>query len=337
MYEIGGWDAAPLSVAREHAYSDRVEVRMVLAVHNQELARQTLFSDGDIERRARFVDLQPDDLGRIELARPVVEKNAEVYVAAFFAYLSTFEEATALFEKAELLKEAERLKREHLVAMAQGQYGKSYVDERLRLAMLYGNAGLGLSVFLGAYHHLMALIGMDIMAEFLTDPKKAFHVFFSLQKIAFFDLSIIVDALATERERIIGLQQEAIRELSTPVLQLRPGLLLLPIIGDIDARRARQLTDDLLHVVRSKRASVVVMDVTGVAIVDTRVANHLVQAVAAARLMGVTAIVSGLSPNVAQALVTLGLELTGIEAVGDLQGGIEKAERLLGYNVSRGR
>lgn len=136
-----------------------------------------------------------------------------------------------------------------------------------------------------------------------------------------------------ERERIIRQQQEAIRELSTPVLQVRDRLLILPIIGVIDPQRARQVTEQLLRGIRTNRAKVVVVDITGVPSVDATVANHLVQTVDASRLMGANVIVTGLSAEIAQTLVTIGVDLGKINAVGDLQGGIEEAERLLGYKV----
>src|SRR6202789_2633589 len=113
-----------------------------------------------------------------------------------------------------------------------------------------------------------------------------------------------------ERERIIREQQEAIRELSTPVLQVRERLLILPMIGVIDPQRARQLTEQLLRSIRANRAKVVVIDITGVPSVDATVANHLVQTVDASRLMGAAVIVTGLSSEIARTLVTIGVDLT---------------------------
>jgi rsbT co-antagonist protein RsbR len=136
-----------------------------------------------------------------------------------------------------------------------------------------------------------------------------------------------------ERERVIREQQEAIRELSTPVLQVRERLLILPIIGLIDPQRARQLTEQLLRGIRTNRAKVVVIDITGVAAMDANVANHLVLTVESARLLGAMVIVTGLSPEIAQTLVNIGVDLGKMNTVGDLQGGIEEAERLLGYKV----
>jgi rsbT co-antagonist protein RsbR len=134
-----------------------------------------------------------------------------------------------------------------------------------------------------------------------------------------------------ERERVIREQQEAIRELSTPVLQVRDRLLILPIIGAVDSPRARQLTEQLLGAIQANRARVVVIDITGVASVDETVANHLVQTVEAARLMGASAVITGLSSEIAQTIVDLGVDLGMLKTVGDLQGGLEEAERMIGY------
>lgn len=128
-------------------------------------------------------------------------------------------------------------------------------------------------------------------------------------------------------------QQAAIRELSTPVLQVRDRLLIVPMIGLIDAARARQMTEQLLAAVRRQRAGVVVIDITGVAAMDSAVANHLVNTVEAARLLGARVIVSGISTAIAGTLVQIGVDLGKLVTMGDLQRGIEEANRFLGVEV----
>src|SRR5258708_1014737 len=152
------------------------------------------------------------------------------------------------------------------------------------------------------------------------------------------DLSERIIPRGVETDEVLGIvrqQQEAIRELSTPVLQVREQLLILPIIGVLDSQRARQVTEQLLRAIRANRAKVVVIDITGVPTIDSTVANHLVQTVDASGLMGASVIITGLSSEIALTLVTIGLDLSKMNAVGDLQGGIEEAERLLGYEVTR--
>jgi rsbT co-antagonist protein RsbR len=148
-------------------------------------------------------------------------------------------------------------------------------------------------------------------------------------------MAVIGEEYLKAKEEIIGQHQEAIRELSTPVLQVRDELLLLPVVGVIDSTRARQMTDQLLQAIRAKRAKVVVIDITGVAAVDSMVANHLVQAVEAARLLGAHAILTGLTAEVAQTIVRIGVDLSKVRTTGSLQDGIVEANRMLGYTVVR--
>jgi rsbT co-antagonist protein RsbR len=180
---------------------------------------------------------------------------------------------------------------------------------------------------------LRDVLARSLFAKYQADFGKLNRILDAYEPAANRIANTVAVGFVQERERIIREQQEAIRELSTPVLQVRERLLILPIIGVIDPQRARQLTEQLLRGIRTNRAKVVVIDITGVAAMDSNIANHLVQTVEASRLLGATVIVTGLSPEIAQTLVNIGVDLGKMNTVGDLQGGIEEAERLLGYKV----
>ena len=180
---------------------------------------------------------------------------------------------------------------------------------------------------------LRDVLARSLFAKYQTDFALLNRILDAYEPAANRIANTVAVGFVQERERVIREQQEAIRVLSTPVLQVRERLLILPIIGVIDPQRARQLTEQLLQGIRTNRAKVVVIDITGVPVMDATVANHLVQTVEAARLLGATVIITGLSPEIAQTLVTIGVDLGKMNTVGDLQGGIEEAERALGYRV----
>ncbi len=182
---------------------------------------------------------------------------------------------------------------------------------------------------------LRDVLARSLFAKHQADFEKLNNILDAYEPAANRIANTVAVGFVQERERVIRQQQEAIRELSTPVLQVRERLLILPIIGVIDPLRARQLTEQLLRGIRTNRAKVVVIDITGVAAMDSNVANHIVQTVEASRLLGATVIVTGLSPEIANTLVTIGVDLGKMNTVGDLQGGIEEAERLLGYKVAQ--
>jgi len=182
---------------------------------------------------------------------------------------------------------------------------------------------------------LRDVLARSLFQKYHDDFRLLDHVLDAYEPAANRIANTVAVSFVDERERVIRQQQDAIRELSTPVLQVRERLLILPIIGVLDTERARQLTEQLLVGIRTHRAKVVVIDTTGVPDVDESVANHLVQTVDASRLMGASVIITGLSAKIAQILVTIGVDLGKMNTIGDLQGGIEEAERLLGFKVIR--
>ncbi|HTL37320.1 MAG TPA: protoglobin domain-containing protein [Kofleriaceae bacterium] len=289
-------------------------------------------TDAEMDRRKQFVGLGPDDLARLAVSKPVIVKNVDQLTDTFFKHLAGIQEAKVLLGYPELTRQARELKRAHLIEMTEGKYDIGYAQQRIKLALLYGNVGLETKVFVGAFQHVLGRAGELLLAD---SPEQGFQRYLSLQKVAVLDIGLHSDVLIHERQRIIGRQSEAIRELSTPVLQVRERLLLLPLIGVIDTHRAKLITENILRAVRDARAKVVVMDVTGVTTIDSKVANHLVQTVTAARLMGAQTIVTGVTADVAQSMVALGIEMTPFKTVGDLQGGLEYAEQILGYQFTR--
>lgn len=293
------------------------------------LADEMGITDENIRARLSFVSFEEEDVARVRRVGAAVAGHEDALVATFFGKLATFPEAAGVTGDPGLLGQARALKREHLLAMTTGGYGRSYVEERLGLGILYASGRLAQCVFLGAFHTLMRSVGELVMNAGGGSAAENFADFMAFKKVAFFDLSLIADVLVFERERTIRMQQEAIRELSTPALALRPGLVVLPIVGLVDDARARQLTQALLSAIRTHRARAAILDVTGIPVVDSNVAHHLTQAVSAARLMGTTTIVSGISADVAHSLVTLGIDLARFQTVGDLQSAIEAADHLL--------
>ncbi len=142
-------------------------------------------------------------------------------------------------------------------------------------------------------------------------------------------------------QEIIETQQQALKELSTPVIPIIDapggggGVIVMPLIGSIDTMRARDITRRLLAGIRQHRAKVVILDITGVPVVDSGVANHLNKTIQAARLKGARTIVTGISDAVAETIVDLGIDWSGIETLADLQTGLIVALNSLGLKLTR--
>lgn len=128
-------------------------------------------------------------------------------------------------------------------------------------------------------------------------------------------------------------QQKSILELSTPVIEIWKGIISLPLIGIIDSSRAKQIMESLLTAIVKTQASIAIIDITGVPLVDTEVADRLIKTIKAAALLGTKGIMVGIKPDIAQSMVHLGVDLTGIETFATLQAGLEAAFRATGLKV----
>jgi len=202
-------------------------------------------------------------------------------------------------------------------------------DDLRQQGITYAKMGVSFIAWYDIIAIYRELVRRRVVELAAKDHDRAARISDGLNRTIDIAMSHLGEAYLAAKEAIIAQQQAAIRELSLPVLQVSEDLLVIPLIGVIDSQRARQLIESLLTAIRERRARGAVIDVTGVPIVDTAVANHLVQAVDAARLMGAIVAITGISPEMAQTLVALGAQLPDASTHIDLQEGIEEIERLL--------
>jgi len=289
----------------------------------------------ELERRKAWVELGVDDLEQLRSLAAALATDRDEIVEQLVEHFREDPETAGAFTSEADLERFRALQREYLDLVAAGDLERDYAVNRVEIGALHQRMGIDPKWYVGGcsfrLRHLVAR---------LPAPDPA--AWQAVEKLIFLDLSLVLDTYLAVRERTIRDQQDAIREmtlrqqrdmireLSTPVLQIRQGLLMLPIVGSIDSQRAQMLTQAVLEAIRDRRSRVVVLDITGVPAVDSAVANHLVQTVDACRLMGASVVLTGLSPEVAQTLVTLGIDLSTMITVGDLEGGLAAADRLLG-------
>jgi anti-anti-sigma regulatory factor len=134
-----------------------------------------------------------------------------------------------------------------------------------------------------------------------------------------------VELALRESETRLRAQDDALRELSTPIFPVSDDVVMIPLIGAIDSRRAQQVIEQLLQGVMNQRARIAILDITGMPLVDTQAADTLIRAAQAVRLLGAQVLITGIRPEVAQTMVSLGINLEGILTRATLQSGIAHA------------
>ncbi|WP_027183096.1 PAS domain-containing protein [Desulfovibrio inopinatus] len=151
-------------------------------------------------------------------------------------------------------------------------------------------------------------------------------------------LEYIIDITERVRaEKKLKEQSRTIQEISTPAISLWEGIVVLPVVGVVDSMRAKQMMNAMLSKIKETSAKIIILDIQGVAAVDTAVANHLIKITKATKLMGCRCIISGISPAVAEAIVQLGIDLGDIATNSSLKDALSDAFTMLNFDVRKGK
>jgi rsbT co-antagonist protein RsbR len=217
--------------------------------------------------------------------------------------------------------------------LAAGGVPRAFPAIMARIGGERSSQGATISEMLGGMFHGFEVVSEGFAEVFLEDPEARIFWEQSRARISYAGAAALSDAYLGMREAVMHAQAEEILRLSAPVLPLYPGILVLPLVGRLDAARAGQVTTSLLSAIVANAPEVVLLDVTGLPLLDAEAAEHLLSAARAARLVGVTPVLVGMSPTVARTVVEGGIDLAGVPTLGDLADGLDYALGVLGKVV----
>lgn len=289
--------------------------------------------EAELRSRRAFFELTDADLARLAALRPFAEKHTDAVVESFYQLLLTHPETKKFFPDEATVRRVKKAQRDYFLGLFTGRCDLGYVEDRLRVGIAHERIGLSTKWYLGAYRKYMQDILTNLFQE--LDPVEAREAFASIQKLVYFDVVIASDTYLAAKVDALERHQAAIRELSTPVIRVHDRVLLLPLIGAIDSLRADQVMDSVLLNVSEAQARCIIIDIAGVPVVDTKVADNLVKTTAAVRLLGAETILTGITAQVARTIVQLGVDISGMHTRSRLSEGIELALTLIGKSIQQ--
>jgi len=206
------------------------------------------------------------------------------------------------------------------------KYSKSMAEQGVLAGMSSEQIMMGMLTLRDVY-------GKAMFENYGKDIEKLTKILDIYEPVANTILGIVSDAFIKEREVLIKQQQEALMELSTPVIKVWDKVLTVPLIGTLDSERTKLVMETLLQKIVDTQSVVVILDISGIPTVDTLVANHLIRTVTAAGLLGAKCITTGVSSKIAQTLVHLGVDLSGLITRPSMSDGIAMAFEILNLKV----
>jgi rsbT co-antagonist protein RsbR len=209
-----------------------------------------------------------------------------------------------------------------------------YATAWLTIGSQQAQIGMPLEVVLGFIALTEKIVIEHLAPLYSGDAGTMRALFEQIYAICNYAKTRLFHVYSDAREVIIRSQTAAIQELSAPLIPIYRGVLVLPLIGAIDSQRAGTIMETLLDGIARQSASVVLLDITGVPVVDTSVAHHLIQSARAVRLLGAEIVLVGISPEIAQTIVQLGVNLSDIITRSDLEAGFAYALKRFGLTIA---
>ena len=223
---------------------------------------------------------------------------------------------------------------EYWIDFLTAEVDEGYVHRRQIVGEVHARIGLPLNAYFAGMNVLQALLADVITNAMPTDSHTA--MLESMSKLMHLDTSIVVDTYNHAFQEAMREQSESIMAMSTPVTEIWDGILFLPIVGLIDSHRARDVMNSTLAKIAAAQAQVFILDISGVGVVDTAVANNLIRITRATKLMGCESIISGVSPAIAQTIVDLGIDVGRIRTTATMRDALALSFRRVGAELTAG-
>ena len=263
-----------------------------------------------------------------------LENKWHLYVEEFYEWLKRQSEYEEFFQDADLLKDVQVRQVEYWKDFFQANVNSTYVARRKRLGEMHAHIQLPLDSYLTAVNKSLSILTRSMRDKKMSD-KQAIAMKSAVTKLLNMDNTIIVGTFMSMTQQKIAEQTDALLQMSTPVAAIWDGILLLPIVGVIDSARANEIMNSILTKILETHAKVIILDISGVAVVDTAVANHLIKITKASKLMGCDCNITGMSPAVAQTIVELGVDTQTIATTANLHDSLRMSFSKVGVMIAK--
>ncbi len=285
------------------------------------------------EAMLELYDISPKDLDRVrEFGKLIVPRLPE-YVTAFYAWLEGQPEFDQFFGDAQLLERVKRLQTDYWTAWFDARVDDAHLERARAIGETHAHIGLPLPAYFAAMNLSLSLFVSKLYDGTLSAEEYA-PTMQAVAKLIHLDTAFVVELYARINEETISEQSRSLMAMSTPVTAVWDRILMLPIVGIIDSRRSQEIMNSMLEKIADTQSKVIILDISGVAVVDTAVANHLIKITKATNLMGCECIVSGVSPAIARTIVELGIDVSTVRTTATLRDALSHAFDATGMRLS---
>ncbi|TNE47717.1 MAG: STAS domain-containing protein [Bacteroidetes bacterium] len=285
------------------------------------------------EELLKLFSLDETDLESIRKLQAPLEERLDELVDNWYQWLKNLPEHEEFFTDPKLLEHVQKMQIKFWKIFFKAEVNDDFINMRKRMGETHARIGLPMDSFFAGVDHWLSLF-IDMMGELKLKPEEYSQTRRAINKFLHMDMTIIVLSYEQLINETIAAQSKSLMEMSTPVTQIWNGILLLPVVGIIDSKRAQDIMNATLAKISETQARSFILDISGVAVVDTAVANHLIKITKATRLMGCESTISGVSPAIAQTIVELGIDVGTIKTTSNMKDALASAFNKMGLEIN---
>jgi len=276
--------------------------------------------------------ISDDILETVAGLKPVMMGKMDSMLEKWYGWVEAIPEYEEFFPNKNILERVQRQQYKFWDIFFSGKIDEEYLSIRRRLGETHGRIGLPLDTYFAGVDYFLSLC-IEVLDEQNFSIEEYKRTRRALNKMVHLDMTVIVQSYEQLINEGIAAQSQSLLEMSTPVTQIWNGILLLPVVGIIDSKRAQDIMNSTLTKISESQARSFILDISGVAVVDTAVANHLVKITKATRLMGCESTISGVSPAIAQTIVDLGIDVEEVNTTGNMRSALLEAFEKQGLEI----
>jgi len=285
------------------------------------------------EELLELYKISDEDLKVIKAFGKHIIPKLENYVTSFYDWLRMQPEFEQYFADPDKLAQVQKQQVVYWQEFFDARIDDEYVHKRRTIGEVHARIGLPLPVYFAAMNLSLRILSEEMYNGKLSEKDYGTAVR-AVTRLMHFDTAIVVDTFMRLTSKTISEQSQALMEMSTPVTALWDNILMLPVIGIIDSKRSQDIMNAMLSKIATTQSKIIILDISGVAVVDTAVANYLIKITKATNLMGCECLISGISPAIAQTIVELGIDVEDVQTTASLRDALQIAFKITGVEIN---
>ncbi len=276
--------------------------------------------------------ISEEDIASIRKLGEFMLPQMDHMVHNWYEWLMQQPEYEEFFSDSQVLAHAQKMQHIYWQQFIEAKIDDLYVESRQKIGETHARIGLSMTIFfagMSIFHDLFS----KIMEKRDLSFAEQVGTIEAVSKLLHLDTGIVCEVYTIMSNDTIASQSKSLMEMSTPVTQIWDSILLLPVVGIVDSKRAQDIMTAVLSAINRTQSRMFILDISGVAVVDTAVANHLIKITKATKLMGCESTISGISPAIAQTMIELGIDVGTIKTTANMMDALNDSFRHLNLRI----